>query len=63
MLIRVIGFVLRILGHLVRQLCRVLVALYDVTIVLPLLVERFVKAARGGADEDAREARPVKRAA
>jgi hypothetical protein len=62
MLIRVIGFVLRILGNLVRQLCRVLIAVYDVTIVLPLLVERVVKAARSG-DSGAAEARPVKRAA
>ena len=50
MLVRVLAFVLRILGNLVRQLCRVLTTLYDVTIVLPLLIERVVKAARGGAD-------------
>ncbi|HKB61761.1 MAG TPA: hypothetical protein VKD03_02710 [Burkholderiales bacterium] len=50
MLVRVLAFVLRILGNLVRQLCRVLTTLYDVTIVLPLLIERMVKAARGGAD-------------
>jgi hypothetical protein len=61
MLVRVAGFVLRVLGNLVRQLCRVLVALYDVTIVLPLLIERVVKSARGG--EDAHEARPMKKAA
>src|SRR3989475_2482073 len=61
MLIRVIGFLLRILGHLVRQLCRVLIALYDVTIVLPLLIERLVKAARSEGGEA--ESRPVKRAA
>jgi hypothetical protein len=48
MLVRVLAFVLRILGNLVRQLCRVLTTLYDVTIVLPLLIERMVKAARGG---------------
>ncbi len=61
MLIRVTGFVLRVLGNLVRQLCRVLIGVYDITIVLPLLVERLVKAARseGGASES----RPVKRAA
>jgi hypothetical protein len=39
----------------------VLVALYDVTIVLPLLIERVVKASRG--DEDSRESRPMKKAA
>ncbi|HMH16547.1 MAG TPA: hypothetical protein VK572_00215 [Burkholderiales bacterium] len=61
MLVRVLAFVLRILGNLVRQLCRVLTTLYDVTIVLPLLIERMVKAARGGGD--AAESRPVRRAA
>jgi hypothetical protein len=50
MLVRMLAFVLRILGNLVRQLCRVLTTLYDVTIVLPLLIERVVKAARRGAD-------------
>src|SRR6266850_597032 len=61
MLVRVLGFVLRILGNLVRQLCKVLVTLYDVTIVLPLLIERVVKAARSGGSEA--ESRSVKRAA
>ena len=60
MLVRVLAFVLRILGNLVRQLCRVLTILYDVTIVLPLLIERMVKSARGG---DSAESRPVRRAA
>jgi len=50
MLVRVAAFVLRILGNLVRNLCRVLTTLYDVVIVLPLLIERMVKGARGGAD-------------
>jgi hypothetical protein len=50
MLVRVAGFVLRILGNFVRQVCKVLITLYDVTIVLPLLIERMVKASRGGAD-------------
>jgi len=49
MLVRVMAFVLRILGNLVRQLCRMITILYDVTIVLPLLIERVVKATRGGA--------------
>jgi hypothetical protein len=61
MLIRATAFVLRVLGNLIRQLCRVLIAVYDVTIVLPLLVERVVKAARS--EGDASESRPVKRAA
>src|SRR6266480_3730174 len=45
MLIRATAFVLRVLGNLVRQLCRVLIGIYDVAIVLPLLVERLVKTA------------------
>ncbi|HZE11840.1 MAG TPA: hypothetical protein VE034_09695 [Burkholderiales bacterium] len=61
MLVRVIGFVLRFLGNVVRHLCKVLIVLYDVTIVLPLLVERVVKAARAG--DDGRESRPMKKAA
>src|SRR6266568_4991938 len=61
MLVRATAFVLRVLGNLVRQLCRVLIGVYDVTIVLPLLIERLVKATRseGGTSES----RPVKRAA
>lgn len=62
MLVRVTAFVLRVLGNVVRHLCRVLIALYDVTIVLPLLIERLVKATRAG-DSVAAESRPVKRAA
>jgi hypothetical protein len=61
MVVRVGGFILRVLGNLVRQLTKVFIAVYDVTIVLPLLIERVVKATRG--DEDAREPRPMKKAA
>ncbi|HUL91806.1 MAG TPA: hypothetical protein VLV56_05600 [Burkholderiales bacterium] len=61
MLVRVTGFVLRVLGNLVRSLCKVLTTLYDVLIVLPLLAERLVLAARS--DEGARESRPMKKAA
>src|SRR5713101_3212046 len=61
MLIRATAFVLRVLGNFVRQLCRVLIGVYDVTIVLPLLIERLVKATRS--EGDASESRPVKRAA
>ena len=61
MLIRATAFVLRVLGNLIRQLCKVLIGIYDVTIVLPLLVERLVKAARS--ESDGSESRPVKRAA
>jgi hypothetical protein len=48
MLVRSLAFVLRVLGNFVRQLCKMLAILYDVTIVLPLLVERMVKAMRDG---------------
>ena len=61
MLIRATAFVLRVLGNLIRQLCKLLIGIYDVTIVLPLLVERLVKAARS--EGDGSESRPVKRAA
>jgi len=61
MLIRATAFVLRVLGNLIRQLCKLLIGIYDVTIVLPLLVERLVKAARS--ESDGSESRPVKRAA
>ncbi len=63
MLVRVLAFVVRILGNLVRQLCRLLTILYDVTIVLPLLIERVVKAARGGADAESRSLDAGRRAA
>lgn len=52
-LVRAVGFVLRLLGNLMRHLGRVLITFYDVIIVLPLLIERVVKAARGG-EADAR---------
>jgi hypothetical protein len=61
MLVRVLAFVLRVLGNLVRQLCKVLTTLYDVTIVIPLLIERLVKSARTGGEVE--ESRPIKRAA
>ncbi|HET7200976.1 MAG TPA: hypothetical protein VFI80_09235 [Burkholderiales bacterium] len=63
MLVRVAGFALRVLGNLVRQLCKVLVAVYDVTIVLPLLAERLVKAVRSDEGAGESQSRPVKRAA
>src|SRR5712671_1542508 len=61
MLIRATAFVLRVLGNFIRQLCRVLIGVYDITIVLPLLIERLVRATRS--EGDASESRPVKRAA
>jgi hypothetical protein len=53
---------LRVLGNVVRYSARCWIALYDVTIVLPLLIERVVKASRSG-DEESRESRPMKKAA
>jgi hypothetical protein len=61
MVVRVLAFVLRVLGNLVRNLFKVIITLYDVTIVIPLLIERMVKAARGGGEEA--ESRPTRRAA
>jgi hypothetical protein len=52
MLVRAFAFILRVLGNLARHLSRVLISLYDVVIVLPLLLERGVKALRGAAPED-----------
>lgn len=46
-LVRALALLLRVLANVARHLGRVLVTLYDVAIVLPLLVERMVKAARG----------------
>jgi hypothetical protein len=63
MLVRVAGFILRVLGNVVRHLTRVFIAVYDVAIVVPLLIERVVKATRGSTDDDAREPRAMKKAA
>ena len=43
-LVRVLAFGLRLSGNVARQLSRVLIRVYDVAIVVPLLVERLVKA-------------------
>jgi hypothetical protein len=51
-LVRTFAFILRVLGNLARHLSRVLISLYDVVIVLPLLLERGVKALRGAVPED-----------
>ena len=56
MLVRVTAFALRILGNLVRHLFKTLITLYDVLIVLPLLIERLVKATRNGATGESRPA-------
>ncbi|HSC95685.1 MAG TPA: hypothetical protein VLC73_12005 [Burkholderiales bacterium] len=48
-LVRILGFVLRVLGNLVRHLARALLHFYDLLVVLPLMVEHLVRALRGGA--------------
>ena len=45
-LVRALAFTLRLAGNVVRQASRVLIRLYDVAIVVPLLIERLVKAPR-----------------
>jgi hypothetical protein len=42
-----LGFVLRVLGSLVRLASRALLHLYDLLIVLPLMAEQLVKSSRG----------------
>src|SRR2546426_5146747 len=42
-LVRALAFTLRLVGNVMRQLSRVLIRVYDVAIVLPLLIERWVK--------------------
>src|SRR5688572_12342057 len=42
-LVASLGFVLRVLANVARRMARVLITLYDVVIVLPLVVEHFVK--------------------
>jgi hypothetical protein len=54
MLVRSLAFVVHTLGSLVRHLTRVLIAVYDVIIVLPLLAERHLgRALRGAASSRA----------
>ena len=45
-LVRALAVALRVAGNFVRQLSRVLITLYDITIVLPLLVERLLRNGR-----------------
>ena len=45
-LARSAAVVLRVAGNFLRQLCKVLITLYDITIVVPLLAERWVKGMR-----------------
>jgi hypothetical protein len=44
--LRSVAFLLRALSNVARQACRVLIRLYDVSIVVPLVVERLVKGSR-----------------
>jgi len=46
-IVHVLGFVLRVLGNLVRLASRALVHFYDLLIVLPLVAEQLVKSVRG----------------
>jgi len=55
-IVRTLALTLRLIGNIARQLCRVLMTLYDVVIVLPLLVERWVNALRSGAGQSGLEA-------
>jgi hypothetical protein len=48
-LVRMLGFVLRVLGNLARHLTRLLLHFYDLLVVLPLMVEHLVKSVRSGA--------------
>jgi hypothetical protein len=55
LLARAAAFVLRLVGHLVRNIARVLITLYDVVIVMPLLVERLITTRPGRAAESGRK--------
>jgi hypothetical protein len=47
-LVRVLAFVLRVLGNLARHTSRALLHVYDLVIVLPLLIEHLVRSLRSG---------------
>lgn len=47
-LVRATAFVLRLLGNVVKHASKVLIRVYDVAIVVPLLIERMVKAKAKG---------------
>ena len=55
LLARAAAFVLRLASNLMRNAARVLVTLYDVVIVVPLLVERLVRARPGRETEGGRK--------
>ncbi|HEY0337516.1 MAG TPA: hypothetical protein VGC70_09280 [Burkholderiales bacterium] len=55
LLARAAAFVLRLVGHLVRNIARVLITLYDVVIVMPLLVERLIRTRPSRAAESGRK--------
>jgi len=55
-LMRCAAFLLRLLGNIARQGSRALLHAYDVLIVLPLLAERALRSARGGASTSSRHA-------
>jgi hypothetical protein len=45
-LLRAVAVLLRVVGNATRQLCKVLITVYDIFIVLPLLIERWAKNVR-----------------
>jgi hypothetical protein len=63
MLVRSVAFAMRVLGNLARHVGRVAVTFYDVLIVLPLLAESWVKAARLGEAADTRALETGRKAA
>jgi hypothetical protein len=48
-LVHALGFALRVLASLARQMCRALRHFYDLLIILPLMIGHLVKSLRGGA--------------
>jgi hypothetical protein len=46
LLARAAAVTLRVTGNFMRQLCKVLITVYDITIVVPLLAERWVRGLR-----------------
>ncbi len=50
-LLRGTAFLLRLIAHLVREAGKLLIGLYDITIFLPLAIERWVGHPRNGSDK------------
>ena len=58
-LVRILGFVLHVLGNFVRHFARALLHFYDLLVVLPLMVEHLVRSLRGGAGRPRSHPRPL----